>query len=113
MAIDSSGIKVSPRGEWIREIYPERKRKGWLKLHVAIDVQQKRLVGIEVTDERVHDREKFNALLNDILKVGKPAKLLADSAYDSRESFNLLHKLGIEPGIKPRRVLLVPKAGKG
>lgn len=28
VAIDSSGIKVSPRGEWLRRLYPGKKRRG-------------------------------------------------------------------------------------
>ena len=56
VAIDSTGIKVTNRGEWLREKHG-KKRKGWLKIHVVIDVKEKRLIGLRVTDERVGDRK--------------------------------------------------------
>lgn len=108
VAIDSSGIKVTNRGDWLREIHG-KKRKGWLKFHVAVDIKDKKLVGLSVTDEKVGDNSEFKNLINQALKFGKPSKLLADSAYDSRENFNLLTKLGIKPGIKPRKVEVMPK----
>jgi len=108
VAIDSTGIKVTNRGEWLRKIHG-KKYKGWLKIHVAIDVKEKRLIGLSITDERVGDNSEFNNLLSQILKAGKPYKLLADSAYDSRDNFNILANLGIEPGIKPRKVEIMPE----
>jgi hypothetical protein len=49
--------------------------------------------------------------LAQILESGKPSKILADSAYDSRDNFNLLSNLGIIPG-KPRKISIVPKEWK-
>jgi len=106
VAIDSSGIKVTNRGDWIRK---KHKRKGWIKLHIAVDIKNKKLVGLRITDEKVGDNLEFKNLVAQVLSIGKPSKLLADSAYDSRDNFNLLSKLGIIPGIKPRLVELMPK----
>jgi len=50
-AIDSTCIKVTNRGDWIREKHGKT-RKGWLKVHVAVDVESKKLLSIEVTEER-------------------------------------------------------------
>lgn len=108
VAIDSSGIKVTNRGDWIRKKHG-KKHKGWLKLHIAVDTKSKRLVGLRITNERIGDNSEFKNLLKQALKVGKPSKLLADSAYDSRDNFNLLSRLGITPGIKPRSVDMLPK----
>ena len=47
IAVDSSGIKVHNRGEWIREKY--RRRRGWIKIHFAVDVKTKQIVAYEVT----------------------------------------------------------------
>lgn len=103
VAIDSSGIKVTNRGEWLRKV-GKKKRKGWLKLHVAVDAKKKKLLALRVTDEKTGDNSEFKNLLSRVLEAGKPSKILADSAYDSRENFNLLASLGIVPGIKPRKV---------
>ena len=40
IAIDSTGIKVSNRGEWIRDKW--HIRKGYLKIHVAVDIRKKK-----------------------------------------------------------------------
>jgi hypothetical protein len=46
IAVDSTGIKVTNRGEWMR-----RKKKGYIKIHVAVDTRTKQVVSIEVSDE--------------------------------------------------------------
>ena len=51
LAIDSTGYKVSDRGDWIREKW--KKRKGYIKLRIAVDIKSKKIVNIEVTDESV------------------------------------------------------------
>ena len=32
-------------------------RRGWLKVHVAVDVESKRLLSLEVTEENISDGE--------------------------------------------------------
>jgi len=53
LAIDSTGYKVSNRGDWIREKW--KRRKGYIKLHIAVDIKSKKIVSLEVTDESVGD----------------------------------------------------------
>ena len=53
IAVDSTGIKVTNRGEWMREKW--KVHRGWIKVHLAVDVKTKEIVAIEVTDERVSD----------------------------------------------------------
>jgi hypothetical protein len=48
IAIDSTGIKVSNRGEWIRYKWHTYIRKGYLKIHVAVDIKKKKIVFQEV-----------------------------------------------------------------
>ena len=50
VAVDSIGIKVTNRGNWMREKHGTQ-RRGWLKVHVAVDVESKRLLSLEVTEE--------------------------------------------------------------
>jgi hypothetical protein len=52
IALDSTGIKVTNRGEWIRHKW--HVRTGYLKIHVAVDVKKKKIVSLEVTSEEVH-----------------------------------------------------------
>ena len=101
IAIDSTGIKVTNRGEWVREKW--KVHRGWLKVHIAVEVKTKKILGIEITDERVSDSKMFRNLISKAEKKAKIEKVLADGAYDTRDNFNLLEKKGIEPGIKIRK----------
>lgn len=53
IAIDSTGVKVTKRGEWIRHKW--NVRRGYLKIHVAVDIKRKRILSLHVTSEEVHD----------------------------------------------------------
>ena len=46
IAVDASGIKVTDRGEWMRTKW--RRRRGFLKIHIAVDVKTKQILAIEV-----------------------------------------------------------------
>ncbi|MEM3321567.1 MAG: transposase [Conexivisphaerales archaeon] len=48
IAVDSSGIKIFNRGEWIRQKWAVR--RGWVKLHISCDIANH--LSVEVTDER-------------------------------------------------------------
>jgi len=62
IAIDSTGIKVTNRGEWMREVW--KVHRGWIKVHIAVNIKTKEIVGIEVTDERVGDSRMFGPLID-------------------------------------------------
>ena len=101
IAVDASGVKVTNRGEWIREKW--RVHRGWIKAHIAVDVKTKEILAIEVTDETVSDNEKFDDLINQTeqnIKDKKIERALADGSYDDKECFNTLDKKKIESGIK-------------
>src|SRR5215510_10159403 len=54
IAVDSTGIKVTNRGQWIRDKWGIR--KGYLKIHIAtVDIKSKKILSIKVTDEHIHD----------------------------------------------------------
>ena len=103
IAVDSSGIKVTNRGDWIRELWNRRSKRGYLKIHLAVDVKTKQILALEVTDDRVGDADKFKELVNGARKVANVVRVLGDGAYDSRENFDFLEANGIEPGIRPRK----------
>ena len=103
IAVDSTGIKVTNRGEWMREKW--KIHRGWIKVHLAVDVKTKEIAAIEVTDERVSDGSKFNSLVNQAeenLSGRKIEEALGDGAYDRREIFDHLQQKGIQPFIKIR-----------
>jgi hypothetical protein len=38
IAIDSTGIKITNRGQWMQEKWQVKNKKGYLKIHIAVDV---------------------------------------------------------------------------
>ena len=105
IAIDSTGIKVTNRGQWMREKWNVRK-KGYLKIHIAVDVKTKEILSMKVTDEHVHDSKPLPELVDGIIKSDRKltvGKLFADGAYDSKDIFRYLWDNGILPCIKVRK----------
>lgn len=100
IALDSTGVKVTNRGEWIREKW--KVRRGWVKVHIAVDVNTHELVALKITDERTGDSEELIPLVEEAKKKGKIGKVLGDGAYDSKENFNYLAMNGIVSAIKTR-----------
>ena len=106
VAVDSTGMKVTSRGDWMREKHGVE-RKGWIKVHVAVDVETRRPITFEITDERITDQDMVKPLLTDI----KLKDSLMDGAYDKEEVFKFLKEKGVAmPGIKIRKNAIV-KAG--
>ena len=100
IALDSTGIKVANRGEWMR--YKWHVRKGYLKIHVAVDIKRKRILSLEVTSEEVHDSKMLNELVDNASENNHVKGILADGMYDSNNNFRYLSKNHIKPGIKAR-----------
>ena len=92
IAIDSTGIKISNRGEWIRHKW--NVKRGYLKIHVAVDIKRKRILSLKVTNEQVHDGKVLPELVDDItIKQNKKVNTaIADGSYDSNNNFQLLSK---------------------
>ena len=105
IAADSTGIKVTNRGQWMREKWDVRK-KGYLKIHIAVNIKTKKILSIKVTDEHVHDSKALPGLVDEIIKTDKKitlGKLFADGAYDGNYIFGYLGDNGIQPCIKVRK----------
>lgn len=99
VAVDSTGMKVTNRGDWMREKHGVE-RRGWIKVHVAVDVETRRPITFEITDERITDQEMVKPLLNNV----KLKDSLMDGAYDKEEVFKFLKEKGVDlPGIKIRK----------
>jgi len=47
IAIDSTGIKVTNRGQWIRDKWNVR-TKGYLKIHIAVNLKTKKILSMKV-----------------------------------------------------------------
>ncbi len=110
IAIDSTGIKVTNRGQWMRRDKWRVKKKGYLKIHIAtVNVKSKKILSMKVTaDEHVHDSKALPELVvENIIKSDRQltvGKLLVDDAYDSNDIFRCLaDDNGILPCNKVRK----------
>lgn len=101
IALDSTGIKVANRGEWMRHKW--HVRRGYLKIHVAVDIRKKKVVSLQVTSEEVHDSKVLKKLVKAASENNDVKRVLADGAYDSKKNFMYLSDNGIEAAIKVRK----------
>lgn len=101
ISIDSTGIKLYNSGEWIREKH--KKKKPFLKLHIAVNIKTKQAVAIEITEDSIGDSKLGLKLIDKARQVKRVAKGLLDGAYDTYEMWNGLNARGIKPLIRLRK----------
>jgi hypothetical protein len=104
IAIYSTDIKVTNRGQLIKEKW--NIRKGYLKIHISTNVKTKEILSIKVTaDEHVHDSKELSELVDNIIKSNKIiGKLFVDGTYEGNDIFRYLSTgNGILPCIKVRK----------
>ena len=111
IAIDSTGIKITNRGQWMSDkwgVGNKRKRRGYLKIHVAVNVKTREILALEITDEKANDSRIMRKLVKHVLdkhdeKNPKIKSVLSDGAYDSNENFRFPNGKRIKPAIKVKR----------
>ncbi len=108
IAIDSTGIKITNRGQWMQDKWHLKNKKGYLKIHIAVNIKTKEILSMKVTDEHVHDSKVLPELVDGVIKSDHMTalaigKLFADGAYDSNNIFRYLSDNGILPCIKVRK----------
>jgi hypothetical protein len=107
IAADSTGIKVTNRGQWIQDKWNVKNKKSYLKIHIAVDIKTKEILALEVTDEKVHDGKVLKNLVEGVLNNNHNIQIksfLGDGAYDSNENFKYLkEEKRIQPVIKVKR----------
>lgn len=97
VACDGSGIKVTNRGEWIRQKW--QIRRGWIKVVVMGD-KNGNIVDVRTGNEDLDERASSRGMLRKNKKNIK--KALMDGYHDCEDTFNLCDELNIETGIKIR-----------
>lgn len=96
--IDGSGMKVSNRGEWIREKW--KVKRGWVKITILGDIHGN-IIDVIVGSEERDEREDARELLR---KHGESiSKVLMDGLHDCEDTFDTCAQNNIEPGIKIRK----------
>ena len=68
VSIDSTRIKITNKGQWMAEKWKMQNKKGYLKIHVAVNAKTKEIHALEVSDEKTHDGKKIlKKLVNHVL----------------------------------------------
>ncbi len=101
LVVDASGLTVSKKGDYIEEKWI-RKKKEFIKLHIAADAKSKKVVSFRITRGNVHDAKTFCPLVRESFKKNNIDKVCVDKAQDNRRNFNLLERLDVEPVIAIR-----------
>ena len=109
IAVDASGVKVHNGGDWIRKVW--KVKKGYLKIHFAVNVKTKQVVAMDVSSEKIHDGKRLKRLVNRAKKNVRVKRVLGDGVYDSRSNFNFLSQREIKPIIRVRRNSTVKSKG--
>ena len=85
VVIDSSGLKVYGAGEWLAHRHGQRARRGWRKLHLAVDANSGQIVAVTLTDQEVDDASQVEPLLGQT--PGAIEQVTADGAYDGEPTY--------------------------
>ena len=78
-------------------------KRGYLKIHFAVDIKTKQVVSMDVSSEKVHDGRRLKRLVNRAEENVRVGRVLGDGAYDSRANFNFLDERHIKPVIRIRK----------
>jgi transposase len=97
LAVDSTGVRPSSAGEWMAETWGRSaKKRGWIKLHAAVDVDTNEILAFVITDENCGDNTCFMMLVDMVSGAGHDVeRIYADAAYDAKENWKLRYR-GIE-----------------
>ncbi len=74
---------------------------------MAVNIKNKKILSLKVTDEHVHDGKVLPELVDSIIKSDNVTvaigKLFGDGAYEGNDIFRYLEDNGILPCIKVRK----------
>ena len=96
-AIDSSGFKVTLRGDYLGNKW-HKIRRGWVKLHAVIDINNFEIIDYSITDEHANDAKEGIGLIRRV--KNRVRRLYGDKGYDSKLIYNELDGKAVIP---PRR----------
>lgn len=78
--VDSTGLEVHGAGQWLEEKHGAKSRRGWRKLHLALDAGSGDIIAHVMTGQDMGDSSQVGPLLDQI--DGPIGKFTADGAYD-------------------------------
>ena len=100
--VDSTGLKVYGAGQWLEEKHGAKTRRGWRKLHLAVDADSGEIIAHSLTGQEAGDASQLQPLLDQI--DDEINQFTADGAYDGTPTYDavLRHSAGARVVIPPR-----------
>jgi hypothetical protein len=97
IAVDFTGIKVTNCGQWMADKWGSKK-KGYLKIHIAVNIKTKEIIALEITEDKVHDNKILKKMVNQVLDNSddddenkiKIKSVLVDGVHDTNKNFQYL-----------------------
>jgi len=80
LLVDSTGLKLCGKGEWLLEKHGTATRRSWRTLHLGVDAGTGRIVASTLTPKGVDDASQVDPLLDQV--PGPLASFTGDGAYD-------------------------------
>jgi len=105
VVIDATGLKVYGAGEWLVEKHGERGKRGWRKLHLAVDPESGEVLASELTSNDEGDASQVGPLLGQI--PGPIGSVTADDAYDGEPTYRTVAEHQPDP---PVAVVIPPRS---
>jgi hypothetical protein len=118
LAGDSTGLKPTSRGDWMGEKW--NVKRGFIKLHIMVDSNTKKIYAVSVTDEKSGDAPEFKKILDEALQnienstnvtSSEELSVGCDGAYDSNDNFDECEKRNVTPVIPVRNNFSVKTKG--
>ena len=89
----------------MNERWNTQNRKGYPKIHVAVNIKTKEILALEITDEKVHDGKLLKKLVDHVLdsssselNMAKVKSVLADGAVIQIPTFSIWRIKGSNQG---------------
>lgn len=100
--VDSTGLKIYGAGQWLEEKHGSKSRRGWRKLHLAVDANSGEIIAHSLTDQEAGDASQLEPLLDQIHE--EIGQFTADGAYDGAPTYDVVlrHSAGAKVIIPPR-----------
>jgi hypothetical protein len=110
--VDSTGLEVYGAGQWLEEKHGAKSRRGWRKLHLALDADSGDIIAHVMTGQHMGDSSQVGALLDQI--DGPIGKFTADGAYDGDPTYDAVSRHSADAAvIIPPRANGINRSGTG
>ncbi|MBB6487747.1 hypothetical protein GGD46_005057 [Rhizobium lusitanum] len=100
VVVDSTGLQIYGASQWLEEKYATKSRRGWRKLHLALDADSGDIIAQVMTDQDAGDASQAEPLLD---QIDMPIhQFTADGAYDGNPTYEAV------AGHSPHAAVVIP-----